>query len=123
MKNLWKYSGTYIWASGILHVLVGAMVGRKGWKNIVDNGIVNASDADLGSSLAFWFMICGIFIIMLGLTLQHYIKVTQKPAPMFLGWWLLVFAVIACVLAPVSGGWLFLPQAWIIFDANRSIKK
>ncbi len=119
MKNLWKYSGIYIWASGLLHILVGIMSGLEGWRSIVAHGVVNASEVDLGTSLAFWFTISGMFIVMLGLVVQYYIQATGRPAPKMLGWWLLAFAAIACVVAPVSGGWLFLPQAWIILAAKR----
>ena len=119
MKNLWKYSGIYIWASGLLHIIVGIITGLEGWKGILRHGVVNGSTVDLGTSLAFWFTISGMFIVMLGLVVQHCIRATGQPAPKFLGWWLLVFAVVACIVAPVSGGWLFLPQAWIIIAANR----
>ena len=119
MKNLWKYSGIYIWASGLLHIVVGIVSGLEGWKSIAAHGVVNASEVDPGTSLAFWFTIGGMFIVMLGPVVQHYIKMTGRPAPKFLGGWLLVFAAVACIVAPVSGGWLFLPQAWIILTAKR----
>ncbi len=118
MKNLWKYSGVYLWASGILHIVVGVATDIEGWRSIVAHGVVNAAEADPGSSLAFWFMISGLFVIMLGLVTQRYIRATGRPAPRFLGWSLLAFAVIACTVAPASGGWLFLPQAWIILVAK-----
>ena len=83
------------------------------------NGVIDAVKNDMGRELAFWFLICGIVLILFGLTLQHYLRETQKPAPAFLGWCLLVFTVVGCAVVPVSGFWLFLPQALIIIAAKR----
>lgn len=54
-----------------------------------------------------------------GQTLQYYIKKEQKPAPLFLGYCILVFAVVGCIIEPISVFWLFLPQALVIIAANR----
>jgi len=118
MKSLWKYSGVYIWVSGLLHIAVGVATGLEGWRAILDGGVVNGSEINLGTMLAFWFTVLGAFIVMLGLVVQHDIRTTGRPAPRFLGWWMLAFAAVACVVAPVSGGWLFIPQAAIILTAR-----
>ncbi len=119
MKNLWKYSGTFLTATGIIHSIVGLVVGWEGHAAILRDGVVDALKEDFGRNLAFWFLVCGVVIILLGLTLQHYLKVTSRPAPKFTGWFLLIFAVVGCLIVPASGFWLFLPQAWIILAANR----
>ncbi len=54
-----------------------------------------------------------------GQTLQYYIKKEQKPAPLFLGYCILVFVVVGCIIEPISVFWLFLPQALVIIAANR----
>lgn len=43
----------------------------------------------------------------------------QKPAPLILGYCILAFAVVGCIIEPISGFWLFLPQALVIIAANR----
>jgi hypothetical protein len=36
---------------------------------------------------------------------------------------MLILSAVGCLMAPGTGFWLFLPQAWIILAANRSCKK
>ena len=50
---------------------------------------------------------------------NDYIKKEQKPAPLVLGYCILAFAVVGCIIEPISGFWLFLPQALVIIAANR----
>jgi hypothetical protein len=52
------------------------------------------------------------------LSLQKLIS-TIKPAPLFLGYYLLTLSVAGCLIIPVSGFWLFIPQAFVIIFANR----
>jgi len=47
---------------------------------------------------AFWFLICGIILILWGETLQYYIRKEQKPAPLFLGYFILLFTIIGCIV-------------------------
>lgn len=117
--KLWKYSGIYLWATGVIHTIVGLILCYDGYMPIVRDGFVNAVGDDAGRNFSFWFLVLGVFIIFAGLLMQRYIKDTGKPAPMFLGVFLLVTSVIGCVMAPVTGFWLFIPQAIIIILANR----
>jgi hypothetical protein len=54
--------------------------------------------------------------------MHHYIKKEQKPAPLFMGYSMLICAIIGCIVEPGSGFWLFLPQALIIIFAHRKRK-
>jgi hypothetical protein len=125
----WKYSGIFLVATGILHTVVGIVLCRNYLLAIVKNRFFNALwisreegfDSDL--SFAFWFLICGIVIIILGQTLHFYIKKEQKPAPSFLAYWFLGLSIVGCIIIPVSGLWLFIPQALVIIVANISYKK
>ncbi len=115
MKNLWKHSGTFLWATGVVHSVFGLGAMWQSHVAIMSGGVGN----DTGRELAFWFLVCGILLIFFGLTLQYYLRATQRPAPAFLGWCLLVFTIVGCAVVPVSGFWLFLPQALIIIAAKR----
>jgi MFS family permease len=119
MKQLWKYSGIYLWATGIVHTIVGLAFGAEGYMPIVRDGFVNAVGGDVGRNFSFWFLVCGVFIIFAGLVMQRYIKDTGRPAPMFSGIFMLVFSLVGCAMAPGTGVWLFIPQAIIIMVANR----
>ena len=124
MKNtkIWKYSGIFLVATGILHTLVGMAMGKDELWGIVKDGFFNAAkDDDFATGCAFWFLVCGIFLIILGHVVHYYIKKEQQPAPKLLGYWLLGLGIIGCAIMPASGFWLFLPQALIIIFAKNEI--
>ena len=121
MKNvkIWKYSGIFLIATGIIHTIVAIALGKDAFLEIIQDGVINVTSQDYTRAFAFWFLICGIFVILLGQVLHYYIKKEQKPAPISLGYSMLVFAILGCIVEPISGFWLFLPQALIIIFANR----
>jgi len=117
----WKYSGIFMVATGILHTIAAIVFGMDAFLEIIRDGLFNATSSSLECSraLAVWFFICGIFVVLLGQVLHFYIKREQKPAPLCFGYSLLVFTIFGCIVEPVSGFWLFLPQALIIIFAKR----
>jgi hypothetical protein len=118
--KIWKYSGIFLIATGIFHTIVAVVLGWKAFVEIIRNGLlINITSRDLTHEFALWFLICGVFIILLGQVLHLYIKREQKPAPLSFGYSLLVFAIFGCIVEPGSGFWLFLPQALIIIFANK----
>ena len=121
--KIWKYSGMFLTGTGILHVIAALILEKQGLAEIIRNGPINSVGDDCVRGLAFWFLVCGIIVILFGHTLHLYIKQVQKPAPLFFGWFLLIFAVAGCVIVPVSGFWLFLPQALIVIVANKKTTK
>jgi len=119
--KFWKYSGILLVATGILHSVVGIAMGKEYLWGIIKAGLINtAKDDDFATGVAFWFLICGIFIIILGQALHYYIKKERQPAPNLLGYWLLGLGITGCIIMPASGFWLFIPQALIILFAKRS---
>ena len=123
LAKLWKYSGIFLVATGIFHSVVGIALCKDYLWAIVKDGLWDALGGDVYRELSFWFLVCGIFIIILGHLLHVYIKKEQKPAPIVLGYYLLGLSVIGCIIEPVSGFWVFPPQAVIILFANRSDKE
>ncbi len=117
----WKYSGILLVATGILHTIVAVILGYREFIAMFEEGIINSVGEDPARGLSFWFFICGIFVILLGQVLHYYIKKEHQPAPAFLGYYLLIFSLLGCIIVPVSGFWLFIPQAIIIICAT--IKK
>jgi magnesium-transporting ATPase (P-type) len=115
----WKYSGVYLLITGILHCIVSIISFRHTYIQIFSDGFINSIQKDTTKGLALWFLICGIFLLLFGRTLHHYIKREQKPAPSFLGYYMLLFAIIGCLIIPISGFWLFIPQAIVIILANK----
>jgi hypothetical protein len=122
VKNLkiWKYSGIFLIATGILHTVVALALGWEAIVEIIRDGLlINVMSREITQEFALWFFICGIFVILLGQVLHFYIKREQKPAPLSFGYSLLVFTIFGCIVEPGSGFWLFLPQALIIIFANK----
>lgn len=117
--NLWKYSGTFLAITGILHAIIAILINANIYIEMFRSGLVNINSKDYIIGFAFWFFMIGILLIFWGLTLQYYIKKVQKPAPLFIGYMMLIFAFIGCLMIPISGFWLFIPQALIIIAANK----
>jgi len=125
VKNMkiWKYSGIFLIATGILHTIVAIALGWKAFVEIIQDGLlINVTSRELTHEFALWFFVCGIFVILLGQVVHFYIKREQKPAPLSFGYSLLVFTIFGCIVEPGSGFWLFLPQALIIIFANKKVK-
>ena len=101
--KLWKYSGTLLTATGVIHTIYALFLGKEAFTEMLNNGLIDSIGENHNLGFAFWFLICGIILILWGETLQYYIRKEQKPAPL---------------VEPISGFWLFLPQALIIIYSN-----
>lgn len=119
----WKYSGMLLSATGIIHIIVAITQKWNIYKELFFDGLINSIGDNLQKALSFWFFIIGIILIVFGQTLQYYINKEQMPAPLFLGYSLFVFSIVGCFIVPLSGFWLFIPQALIIIFAKRKHNK
>ncbi|GAB6121387.1 DUF6463 family protein [Dysgonomonas termitidis] len=119
--KLWKYSGVFLMITGILHVAIAILEGKETLVAILKDGF-DSIGSDVLRNQAFWFLICGVIIIFWGQTLHFYIKKTRTPLPSSLGWSLLIISLVGCFFVPVSGFWLFIPQALIMILASRNSK-
>jgi hypothetical protein len=118
MTKIWKYSGILLAATGVLHTIVAIFIGWKSFVGMLNDGLLNSVGDDTQRSLALWFLVCGVMLILGGGMLHHYIRKAQLPPPRWFAWWMIVLSVLGCVLVPASGFWLFLPQAAIILLAK-----
>jgi hypothetical protein len=122
--KIWKYSGIFLLATGALYTIVALLMGADEFIGMIRDGFINSVGGDNAArGLAFWFFTVGIVAVFFGHVLHYYIKREQKPAPLFLGYYLLALSVAGCLIIPVSGFWLFIPQALVIIVANRKKKK
>ena len=113
------YSGTLLTATGVIHTIYALFLGKEAFTEMLNNGLIDSIGENHNLGFAFWFLICGIILILWGETLQYYIRKEQKPAPVFLGYSILLLTIIGCIIEPASGFWLFLPQAIIIIYSNK----
>jgi len=117
--KLGKYSGLFLIVTGILHVITAIILFWSKYWDMIKAGLVNSVEKDSSRELALWFLVCGVIIILFGQTLHYYQKREHRPAPLALGYNMLIFAIVGCLMCTVSGFWLFLPQAIIIILANK----
>ncbi|MDR2424540.1 MAG: DUF6463 family protein [Prevotellaceae bacterium] len=117
--NWWKYSGILLTITGVIHTIVGLVMGRDTYWKIIKSGFINAIEPDFERAFAFWFFICGIMLIIFGQSLHYYIRKTNRQPAISLGYWMLALSVFGCFAIPASGFWLFVPQSLIIIFAKR----
>ncbi|MDR2495676.1 MAG: DUF6463 family protein [Tannerellaceae bacterium] len=119
LTKWWQLSGILLLTTGIVHTIVAIMLGGEFLMAIVQDGLWNGVGESFGRGLAVWFLVCGIFCMLLGLMVHEYIKRVGEAAPLWLGYGLLIMSVAGCIVDPLSGFWLILPQAFIIIMAKR----
>lgn len=118
--KIWKYSGTLLTITGVIHTAIAFLFSWETYKEILSDGLINSIGRDSERALALWFLVCGVLLIFLGQTLQYYINRDHQPAPLFLGYSMLIFSVVGSLIYPLSGFWLFIPQSLIIILAKRN---
>lgn len=76
--KLWKYSGTLLTATGVIHTIYALFLGKEAFTEMLNNGLIDSIGENHNLGFAFWFLICGIILILWGETLQYYIRKEQK---------------------------------------------
>ena len=76
--KLWKYSGTFLVITGVIHTVYALLLGKEDFTDMIKDGLINSTDDSYSRAFALWFLVCGIILILWGLTLQYYIKKEQK---------------------------------------------
>jgi hypothetical protein len=120
--KIWRYSGILLAATGVLHTIVALLMMKDEFIGMIQDGLIDSVGENNARQSAFWFLLCGIFLLFFGHLLHHYIEREQQPAPLFLGYYLLALSIPGCLIVPLSGFWLFIPQALIIIFAKRCKK-
>lgn len=117
--KLWKYSGTFMIATAIIHNLVGFVMGWSVLQDIARDGFVNSVIEQMDRNAIFWFLFSGFIMLLLGIIMHNMIREQQKPVPKYIAYHLLVLSVIGCIMMPASGFWIVLPQCAIIIFSKK----
>ena len=64
--KLWKYSGTFLTATGIIHTIYALFIGKDAFSEMLRNGLVNSIGENYSQGFTFWFLICGVILILWG---------------------------------------------------------
>lgn len=73
--KLWKYSGTLLTATGIIHTIYALFLGKEAFTEILNNGLIDSIGENHNLGFAFWFLICGI-ILFFGE--RHFNTISEK---------------------------------------------
>jgi hypothetical protein len=123
--------GKTMLATGVLHELVGLLVGlgivspsgglgRNLVLEIARDGFVGAVEVDAQRQAFFWYFFFGLLLMSLGWLMDH-LETPERPLPAALGWQLIALALAGGLLIPASGFWLALPQGvWVLWRARAA---
>lgn len=108
-------SGSLLIATGLLHEVLGAAECRHELVAMWRAGLFDSVGPESPMRMAvLWFLVAGLGFIILGVALRERETATSLPLPRSLGLWLFLLALCVVIPMPRSGGWLLLPQAWLI---------
>ena len=117
-----KYSGYYLIATGILHSVIGLILG---WETLLamhqDNWLASTM---IGDQILFdreaisWFLLSGFFWILFGLMLQKALDDGFIP-PVSLAWGFVLIGILVAIIMPISGAYLFIVQGIILLLGRK----
>jgi hypothetical protein len=117
--NLSRNSGYLLIATGVIHNLVGFFIGKDVLLEILTSGVINSINTEMDRNAIFWFLFSGFMMIILGKLMQDYSKHFNKALPVSLGHYLLALTIVGCIMMPISGFWIVLPQAVLIIVGGK----
>ena len=53
--KLWKYSGRFLTATGVIHTIYALFIGKDAFSEMLRNGLVNSIGENYSQGFAFWF--------------------------------------------------------------------
>lgn len=68
--KLWKYSGTFLVITGAIHTVYALLLGKEDFTDMIKDGLINFTDDSCSRAFALCFLVCGIILILWGLTLH-----------------------------------------------------
>lgn len=61
--KLWKYSGTFLVITGVIHTVYALLLGKEDFTDMIKDGLINSTDDSYSRAFALWFLVCGIILI------------------------------------------------------------
>ena len=99
--------GKYIAVVGVLHCALGVVVFSGTFADLFRDGFFNTINGEPELEFPFWFVVVGVFWVVLGVLIDSVEKAGQA-IPRFVGWAVFGSAVVGAAIMPLSGWWLFL---------------
>lgn len=117
-RELTRYSGGILIATGILHAAIGIGEGRTQLAAIAREGFIDTIEPHKDRFGLLWFLFSGAGLIATG-QLARWTRQRTGTLPAALGLNLLATSVLGAGLLPKSGFWLLIPQGLLIIVAAR----
>lgn len=105
--------GALLFWTGVLHQSVGVLLGGGTALAILRDGYVGAVEVEREREVVFWFLVAGVLMMLAGRALA--VLERARPLPREFGWWLLGLGLLGGLAIPVSGFWIALPLAALVF--------
>ncbi|MCP4353786.1 MAG: molecular chaperone GroEL [Desulfobacterales bacterium] len=106
-----RWVGRWIIGTSTLHTIFALVVYSEIWLKILNHGVLNTVKDDSRIGAPVNFLLWGLLYFVFGFTIDALEKRGIVPLPKSMGWGLLLNAIIAVVLIPISGYWLLFPPA------------
>jgi hypothetical protein len=119
-RSLWHHVGALVTATGMLHLVVFAILGREAAADIARDGMVNGVGESDDRAL-FWYggILAGVVMILAGLLMTSWVRATSRPVPRYVGWVLVGLGVVTAILQPLSGGVLVVVVGLVALTGPR----
>jgi hypothetical protein len=138
LGTLWRHSGIFLFLIGVTHTCFGLWLGYSVVLQMLGDGLINAGAVgDVIPKMVsiyfmdgmvqmdhvpglqrfglVWFIWSGLTWMGFGLFIHQWVRETNQPPGKPLAIFFLLFGSLGALIYPVSGFWLFLPLALILF--------
>ncbi len=106
-----RWIGRWLVGVGVLHTLSAVVAFGAPLGEILAAGVWNTLVGHPRRELAFWFLVSGAFVLLLGAVIDWIEQRAAGRVPQILGTGLLLVAALGILVEPASGFWLFVPPA------------
>jgi Family of unknown function (DUF6463) len=113
-------AGSLLMATGIGHALVGVVLFYDPLAAILREGFFNAITPHMDREAAFWFLLLSPVLFLFGQVVNRAVEHRDAPLLNLFGWHVLVLGVVGAMVLPISGFWILIAIAPLIFKAARS---
>lgn len=113
-----RWIGIYLMVIGVLHTAVGTVLFRPTLQRLVAEGVWNTLGKVPERHLAFWYLMVGLALIVLGALIDWNEK-NRVPLPGRLAAGVALIALVGVVMMPLSPFWLLVPATIAIAYRSR----
>ena len=115
--------GSLLMATGVGHALVGVVLFYDALAAILRDGFFNAIAPHFDREAAFWFLLFSPLCYLLGQVVNRAVEWGDTRLLAVLGGHVLAIGVVGVMLLPISGFWILIAIAVVIFATARGVDR